>query len=111
MKADERGNQSETLENVESIKKVLMQISRSLAVFALRVSPNRPKTGTEQIHYLSNLGFEAGDIAAILGTTQATVAVRLSEKRKSQGSGRKPRGKNKSKASRKARTKDRRGSR
>ena len=86
-------------------------MSRSLAILALRLSPHRPKTGTEQIHFLSNLGFESGDISGILGTTQATVAVRLSEKKKSDSKGRIKRGKNKSKVARKTRTKTRRKSR
>jgi DNA-directed RNA polymerase specialized sigma24 family protein len=99
---------SDAVVDLSSINTALTQISRSLAVLALRLSPHRPKTDTEQIYYLHGLGFERHEISAILGTTPGTVSVRLSEK-KSQAKRRSgQRVKNRSKATRKTTRKTRR---
>ncbi len=71
----------------------LKAIGRCLAAIALRVSRSQLKTDKARIHYLQGLGFDRNDIAGILGTTPATVSVRLSERRSGQGSRRKKRGK------------------
>ncbi len=59
----------------------LSTISGSLGAIALRLAPERKKMKTQgdQIRYLRNLGLGKKAIAAILATTEATVAVRLTE--------------------------------
>jgi hypothetical protein len=57
----------------------LRQIANTLGFLALGFSDYKEKTDTEQILFLSNLGFDRNSIAAIVGTTLNTVSVRLSE--------------------------------
>jgi hypothetical protein len=68
-------------------------ISRSLGVIAMRVSRSQLKTDAARIKYLQGLGFDRNGIAGILGTTPATVSVRLSESRSGKKNQRKRRGK------------------
>jgi len=57
----------------------LQQIANTLGFLALRTSDYKDKSDTEQIIFLSNLGFDRNSIAAIVGTTRNTVSVRISE--------------------------------
>lgn len=77
----------------DKVSRSLQAISRSLAAIALRVSRSQLKTDKARIHYLQGLGFDRNDIAGILGTTPATVSVRLSERRSGKETPRKRRGK------------------
>lgn len=65
----------------DEVGKSLKTIGRSLAAIALRLSHSGLKTDKARIHYLQGLGFDRNDIAGILGTSPATVSVRLSERR------------------------------
>jgi hypothetical protein len=69
-------------------------IGRSLGAIAMRLYRSQLKTNTARIKYLQGLGFDRNDIAGILGTTPATVSVRLSEGRSAKKNRRKRRGKN-----------------
>jgi DNA-directed RNA polymerase specialized sigma24 family protein len=62
----------------------LDRIARSLAVLAVYSSPYKDKPDTKRIPFLAALGFEKGDIAAILDTTPGTVQKQLSLTRKGQ---------------------------
>ena len=57
----------------------LQQIANTLGFLALRNSDYKDKSDTDQIIFLSNLGFDRNSVAAIVGTTPNTVSVRLSE--------------------------------
>ena len=78
----------------DDVSSTLASISRSLAAIALRLSRSSLKTDKARIHYLQGLGLDRNHIAAILGTTPATVSVRLSEKRSGKPRRRGRRGKN-----------------
>ena len=67
--------------------------ARCLGVLALKDSPKKLPSDTERIGYLSALGFEDSDIAAILGTTVKTVQTRLSELRRAEEKKNRKRGK------------------
>lgn len=77
----------------DEIGKSLRTIGRSLAAIALRLSRSGLKTDKARIHYLQRLGFDRNDIAGILGTSPATVSVRLSERRSRKEGRRRKRGK------------------
>ena len=62
----------------------LQQIANTLGFLALRNSDYKEKSDTDQIIFLSNLGFDRNSIAAIVGTTPNTVSVRLSESKAQQ---------------------------
>jgi RNA polymerase-interacting CarD/CdnL/TRCF family regulator len=57
----------------------IQQIANTLGFLAIQTSDYKGKTDTERIFFLSNLGFDRNSIAAIVGTTPATVSTRLSE--------------------------------
>jgi len=57
----------------------LKQIANTLGFLALHTSNYKDKPDTDQIIFLSNLGFDRNSIAAMVGTTPNTVSVRLSE--------------------------------
>jgi DNA-directed RNA polymerase specialized sigma24 family protein len=74
---------SSTNTTAESSQEPAARIAaRCLGVLALRHAPKNLPTDTERIEYLSTLGFEDADIAAMLGTTLNTVQARLSELRR-----------------------------
>jgi len=57
----------------------LQQIANTLGFLAMQTSDYKGKPDTDRIIFLSNLGFDRNSIAAIVGTTPATVSTRLSE--------------------------------
>jgi CRP-like cAMP-binding protein len=77
----------------DEVGRSLQTIGRSLAAIAMRFSRSHLKTDKARIHYLQGLGFDRNEIAAILGTSPATVSVRLSERRSGKQTRRKRRGK------------------
>lgn len=77
----------------DEVGRSLQAICRSLAAIVLRISRSQLKTDKARIHYLQGFGFDRNDIAGILGTTPATVSVRLSERRSRKQTARKRRGK------------------
>jgi len=68
-------------------------ISRSLGAIVMRLWRSQLNTDAARIKYLQGLGFNRNDIAGVLGTTPATVSVRLSEGRSGKKSRREKRGK------------------
>ncbi len=68
--------------DVARLMDVLRVIARGLGAVALRLAPSKiKKTDRSRIQFLQALGLDRNEIAGILGTTPATVSVRLSESR------------------------------
>lgn len=62
----------------------LHQIANCLGLQSLESPIIKGKTDTDKILFLSSLGFDRNAIAAIIGTTPATVSVRQSEAKAAQ---------------------------
>jgi CRP-like cAMP-binding protein len=60
----------------------LKRISLCLGVLALRLSHHRFKKDVDRISFLSKLGFDRHEIAAILDTTPLTVSVAMTNLKK-----------------------------
>ena len=88
------GTSDSSAPDLTDLVKGLNIIGRSLGALALRFAPSRPKSITDQSHFLRALGFDRNEIAGIIGTTPGTVSVRLAEGRTPRRRRKKTHGKN-----------------
>jgi CRP-like cAMP-binding protein len=75
--SDESAVSAPSLDNLE-----LKRISLCLAVLALRLGHHRFKKDNDRIPFLSKLGFNRHEIAAILDTTPLSVSVAMTNLKK-----------------------------